>query len=225
MVVKETEDRPPFTIRAREAELQASPDEGRLVVRFEQLRGIGGQIDIEWPETFEHVMSLDELTGNSSSNRSPSTVALGEIPDAKRRLEESIAHIEQQMTADATFGLLTGQFDALSKESWATHEKKLSAAEYRLQRLHTEPYRRWAGGFSCLCFVMIGAPMAIRLRHSEFLASFFACFLPILLIYYPLLMVSVDKAKSGELPPQAVWLGNIVLCVWGFWLMRRVMRY
>jgi lipopolysaccharide export system permease protein len=94
-----------------------------------------------------------------------------------------------------------------------------------LQRLYTEPWRRWANGFSCLCFVLIGAPMAIRLRHAEFLASFFACFLPILLVYYPLLAVSVGQAKDGSVPPPAVWIGNLVLAGWGVWLLRRVVRY
>ena len=42
--------------------------------------------------------------------------------------------------------------------------------------------------------------MAIRLRHAEFLAIFFVCFLPILLVYYPLLAVSVDHAKDGAVP-------------------------
>ena len=67
--------------------------------------------------------------------------------------------------------------------------------------------------------------MAIRRRHSEFLASFFACFLPILIVYYPLLMFSVDQAKDGRVPPATVWLGNIVLGVWGAWMMRRVVRF
>jgi lipopolysaccharide export system permease protein len=91
--------------------------------------------------------------------------------------------------------------------------------------LHTEPWRRWANGFSCLCFVLIGAPMAIRLRHAEFLAIFFACFLPILVVYYPLMAVSVDQAKDGVFPPPAVWLGNVVLAILGAWMLRRVIRY
>ena len=73
--------------------------------------------------------------------------------------------------------------------------------------------------------MLIGAPMAIRLRHAEFLAIFFVCFLPILVVYYPLMAVSVDQAKDGVLPPPAVWLGNVVLALWGVWLLRRVIRY
>ena len=62
-------------------------------------------------------------------------------------------------------------------------------------------------------------------RNGNALSSFFLCFLPILLVYYPLLAFGVDQAKSGALPPWIVWLGNAVLAGWGLWLLRRVMRY
>ena len=67
--------------------------------------------------------------------------------------------------------------------------------------------------------------MAIRLRNSDVLATFFVCFLPILVVYYPLLTYGVDGSKRGALPPCSVWLGNVILVVWGAWLLRRVVRY
>jgi lipopolysaccharide export system permease protein len=88
-----------------------------------------------------------------------------------------------------------------------------------------EPARRWANGFSCLCFVLIGAPIAILLRSADFLTSFFLCFLPILGVYYPLLMVGINQAKLGVLPGSSVWTGNIILAICGAWLLRRVIRY
>ena len=51
------------------------------------------------------------------------------------------------------------------------------------------------------------------------------CFLPILIVYYPLLAVSVDKAKDGFFPPYSVWLGNIVLGAAGIWMLRRENRH
>jgi lipopolysaccharide export system permease protein len=72
---------------------------------------------------------------------------------------------------------------------------------------------------------MIGAPMAIWRRNADFLTSFFACFLPILVIYYPLLALGVDQAKSGNFPPYSVWMGNAVFFVFGLGLMRRIIRY
>jgi hypothetical protein len=43
-------------------------------------------------------------------------------------------------------------------------------------------------------------------------------------VYYPLLAVSVDQAKDGVFPPQAVWLGNIVFGTVGIYLLHRMSR-
>jgi lipopolysaccharide export system permease protein len=94
-----------------------------------------------------------------------------------------------------------------------------------MDRLRTEPHRRWSAGFSCLCFAWVGVPMAVRLRNRDFLTSFFLCFLPILVVYYPLLMYGIGGAKDGTIPPVAVWTGNLLLVCWGAWLVRRVIRY
>jgi lipopolysaccharide export system permease protein len=182
-------------------------------------------VKISNPDTFEYVMPVEDLTGSTQKNRSPSNYALSEIAPAIAEQEQVVARVEQANVAQAAFGMLTGDFDALSHAAWKANDKEITNAKTRLFRLHTEPWRRWANGFSCLCFVMVGIPVAVRMRFSEFIASFFICFLPILIVYYPLLAVSVDQAKNGVFPPQAVWLGNIVLALSGMWLMRRVIRY
>jgi lipopolysaccharide export system permease protein len=224
LIVDSAGNRPPLTVSAQEAELHSNPQERQLIIQFHNFQ-VSGPIEVSNPDTYEHVISLDELTGVSSTVRSPSAIALHEIPAEVEAQRKQLDAIQQSTTATAAFAMLTGDFDTLSEQSWTSHEHELSDAQHRLQRLYTEPWRRWANGFSCLCFVLIGAPMAIRLRHAEFLASFFACFLPILLVYYPLMAVSVGQAKDGSMPPPAVWLGNIVLALWGVWLLRRVVRY
>jgi len=224
LIVQASGDRPAWTVSAKEAELRLLPQEGKIVVRFHNFE-LDGPITYNDPDTFEYIISLDELTGATPKSRSPSNYALAEIRPAIAEQEKLVAQVEESMTAQAAFGMLTGDFETLSKSAWEVHERELEGAQFRLHRLHTEPWRRWANGFSCLCFVMIGVPVAVRLRHSEFIASFFICFLPILIVYYPLLAVSVDQAKDGALPPQSVWIGNLVLALAGIWLMRRVNRH
>jgi lipopolysaccharide export system permease protein len=224
LIVQAGGDKPAWTISAKEAELNLIPDEGKLVAKFQDFE-LQGPITYNDPGTFEYVMSVEDLTGSTQKNRSPSFYALAEIPPAIKEQEATIERVEQANIAQTAFGMLTGDFDSLSNAAWKPHEKDIEAAKTRLYRLHTEPWRRWANGFSCLCFVLVGIPVSIRMRFSEFIASFFICFLPILLVYYPLLAVSVDKAKDGFFPPQAVWLGNIVLAVAGIWLLRRGNRH
>jgi lipopolysaccharide export system permease protein len=224
LIVQSTGDQPAWTVSAEAAEIKLLPDEGKLILRFHNFE-LAGPIKLSNPDTFEYVMSVEDLTGSTQKNRSPSNYALREISPAIKEQEAVVARVEQANVAQAAFGMLTGDFDSLSNATWKANEKEILSAKTRLYRLHTEPWRRWANGFSCLCFVLIGIPVSVRMRFSEFIASFFICFLPILVVYYPLLAVSVDQAKDGVFPPQSVWVGNIVLALAGMWMMRRVIRY
>jgi lipopolysaccharide export system permease protein len=224
LIMQSSGDKGSWTISAESAELQLKPDEGKLVATFHEFE-LEGPITYSDPDTFTYEMSVEDLTGSTQKNRSPSNYSLAEITPAIQEQEQALERIEQSNVAQSAFGMLTGDFESLSSSAWKPHEKDIEAAKTRLYRLHTEPWRRWANGFSCLCFVLIGIPVSIRMRFSEFIASFFICFLPILIVYYPLLAVSVDKAKDGHFPPQSVWLGNIVLAAAGIWLLRRGNRH
>jgi lipopolysaccharide export system permease protein len=224
LTIQSSGSEPAMTVSAAEAELSLLPDEGRIILRLQDFE-IDGSFKYKDPGTFTYEISLEELTGSTTKNRSPSTYALAEIAPAIREQEDLLARIEQSLVAQLAFGMMTGDFASLSDAAWEAHQSDRQSAEYRLHRLHTEPWRRWASGFSCLCFVLIGVPVAVWLKQSEFIASFFICFLPILLAYYPLLAVSVDQAKDGTFNPASVWLGNVLLSLVGLWLLRRVNRY
>ena len=123
-----------------------------------------------------------------------------------------------------SIGIITGRMEQTMPAAVEPDRQLAKGAQSRLTRIIMEPWRRWANGFSCLCFVLVGAPMAIRMRNADFLTSFFLCFLPILLVYYPVLMLGVSRVKSGSLPAPAVWMGNILVMLWGAWLLRSVVR-
>ena len=135
-----------------------------------------------------------------------------------------IQRLEQKAAGRQATALLTGQLDLTSPAHAAGERNSVNSLWGRIHRIDMEPWRRWANGFSCLAFVLVGAPMAIRMRNADFLTSFFLCFLPILLVYYPVFMAGVSQAKAGELHPIAVWGGNLLITLWGLWLLRGVIR-
>jgi lipopolysaccharide export system permease protein len=225
IILKPGGSRTPMTISADEARLHADLKQRELTidllnpaVEFSEGGGV-----FPGPQNFR--LPLEHFSRNGQSTPRPSELALRDIPDVSRQLRRRIEQIKDDAACRAVFQMSTGQFGALADSRYRELMRQWRDAEGNLQRLRVEPYRRWANGLSCLCFALVGAPMAIRRRHGELLASFFACFLPILLVYYPFLMVSVDHAKDGSWPPQCVWLGNLVLVFWSVWLIRRVVRY
>jgi lipopolysaccharide export system permease protein len=133
-----------------------------------------------------------------------------------------IATAQRKMASLTAFSLVTGDRNLTSSEVWNNSEREITSANSRLRRLRTELPRRWANGFSCFFFVWLGVPLAIRMQRADVFSSFFACFLPILAIYYPFLMYGVNSAKSGALPPSFVWIGNICLGVIGYWFLKQI---
>jgi lipopolysaccharide export system permease protein len=213
-----------YTVTAAVAELRANTKDDTLTVVFEDAEWESKSLNGRVPN-FEHELPLSEATRKGSDGGSPSNLPMDEIPLDIETQESNITRWNQEMAAEAAFQMLTGDFLALNQTAWQPLIKRTSEAQNRIARLHMEPHRRWANGFSCLCFVIVGAPLAIVLRNSDFLTSFFICFLPILILYYPLLLFSVDRAKSGGIPAFSVWLGNAIMVACGCWLVRRVLRY
>jgi lipopolysaccharide export system permease protein len=217
--------KPPSIIKADAAELDADEANNAITIKLYNTEAEFDGWTITHPGEFERTFALDEFTGRSRDARTPSHYALSEMGPAKAKQIELIATTRNEMAADAGAALLWGNLRALSQAEWQRREQDLDRQEQWLDRLRTEPYRRWSNGFSCLGFALIGAPWAIRRRHGEFWGNFFICFALIIIVYYPMLVGCVIWAKDGAIPPQAVWLGNVVLALWGVWLMRRVIRF
>jgi lipopolysaccharide export system permease protein len=221
------EGKPPVELAAEEAQLRLHPREDILIIQLTNGQvTVGDQVTLSFPNsTIEREIPLTEAARKAARGGGPSGYPLWQMaPEAARQVQE-IERLKQRYAIEAACQFATGDFPSLTSEDWAGRHQELRWKYETLHRLQTEPWRRWANGFSCLFFVMVGAPLAIRMRNSDLWSSFAVCFLPILIVYYPLLAYGVDRAKAGELPPCAVWLGNLILAVAGLWLMRRVRRY
>jgi lipopolysaccharide export system permease protein len=216
---------PPSLITADAAELHADADAGVMTIKLYNADGHLNGWNISHPGEFVRSFSMEEFTGRKSGERHPTAFALSELPAAKQAQVQYVERLQRAMAADAGAALLFGRVEDLAQSQWQPRTYVVTGAQRTMYRLYTEPCRRWANGFSCLCFALIGAPMAIRRKNGEFWGSFFLCFTPILVVYYPLLVGCLSWAKNGVLPPQAVWLGNLVLAAWGIWLLRRVIRF
>ena len=79
---------------------------------------------------------------------------------------------------------------------------------------------------SCLFFTLLGGPFAVIQARRQFVTSFIMCFLPILLIYYPVTFLMVNLGKSGTLDPMwAMWVPNAIIGVAACFVLRRVIRH
>ena len=214
-----------FQITAASATLRVDPVKGVLIfaVREAMARRSDDEINVVLPDG-DFPIPLRDATRSENRDESPSNLPLRVMHREIRLQLEKNASQRRKLAMLASFQMLGGDFVSLTHPRWPVELQNLGLGQERVFRLQTEPWRRWANGFSCLCFVMVGAPLAIFLRKADFWSTFGLCFIPILMLYYPLLMFGVGRAKSGDLPPPIVWLGNVVLLCIGGILIKRILR-
>jgi lipopolysaccharide export system permease protein len=160
-----TGDAPAVTISAREAELRSSPGSGVLVVSCRDASVDVGGATADFPnDVIEREISLDEATRKGGLSQTPSHMPMRIIPEQISAQRLAISRTEQQMAVQAAGQMLTGDLAQLNSGAWASSSAKLRDQRVQLCKLQTESPRRWANGFSCLCFVLIGA---VLLNYRE----------------------------------------------------------
>ncbi|MEW4455252.1 LptF/LptG family permease [Bremerella sp. JC817] len=211
-----TDSQPSIFVEVAEAELRTDPETGvlQLICRDGSVE-YGGEQSIDFPD--EQIIYLDHLNSieMDENSASPANLTLNAIP---RQIERQQKIIEEgrQSLANA---------EAAGDEETIGHAKRhVSHHQNRLYRLQAERQRRLANGFGVFCFVCMGMPVAIWRRSSDNVSTFFTCFLPILLLYYPLLVIGEQTARDGTFGSAPVWIANIVLLAVGALLVWRVNR-
>jgi lipopolysaccharide export system permease protein len=218
-------DQPDMVISAERAVLKCDPVKSQLRIYLSNGEvSFGENRQMIFPDTEVIDLPLWAAMRGGARDTRPQDTALRHIPAAIQEQLAKIDQLERSMAAEAAYQMLTGDLGGLADDQWQQRHARLRDSRSRLCRLYTEPWRRWANGFSCLAFVMVGAPLSVRLRNSDVWTSFALCFVPVLIVYYPLLVYGVKFSKTGELPPYSVWLGNVVFAAAGVWLIRKVLR-
>ncbi|HEV7281046.1 MAG TPA: LptF/LptG family permease [Pirellulaceae bacterium] len=218
-------DTPTISIVAESAELTLDKESNALIVDCVNGEMTTSKGDSLIFDRISQPISLGaSFEGGAYISDNPAHRPLASIPQDIADQKVAITQLEAVVAAEIAFETLTGNFAALVEEDGAAIQNTVDGMQNRLDRLRLEPQRRTATGFGCLFFAMMGAPLALWLRNGDFVSSFFICFLPILLIYYPFFMFGLNLAKSGDVPPVAIWLANVALGAIGVFLLRFVLR-
>lgn len=211
--------------RAKEAELRVDLAHGLIYVHMHNChvssndpsQGNGIFVDRVWE------VDLPPDLGAAQKQRG-ADMTWEELDENRAELLE---HIEK---LDAEIALETGRY-ALSKapkdlEKHVTHLRNFRQQKVNEQRnLEVEQHMRLALGVGCLCFVLVGCPVGIWFSRSDYLSAFITCFLPIVILYYPLMLCGINLAKSGKVPiPVAIWGADVVMGVIAAGLFRRLVR-
>ena len=130
----------------------------------------------------------------------PSDMTWSELIDGRNRIWEDQAKLQADVDAHQGAKNLDRAPDNFSDHiKNRLEERKILTA--KLNGLYAELYQRPAFAAGCLCFVLVGCPVGIWFSKSDYLSAFITCFLPIVIVYYPLMLCGINMARSGKIIP------------------------
>lgn len=209
-VSKEQYDTFDTVIVASKAVIQFMSDEGVARVYLDGAEVLQpGNISLINRKSFD--IDLPRNRGLDSDKKSQE-MTNQELVAEKAKYQAMLDSVPQRLAIETAFSFGTGR---LGRLNWGTIQHSISQCQYwkrRVAEFETEKQLRFALSFGSLFFVLLGAPVGIRFARRDFLSAFITCFLPIILAYYPLMLLGVNLGREGVYPPvQTLWIPNIVL--------------
>jgi lipopolysaccharide export system permease protein len=193
-------------VQAREADLHVNVAKKILMVHMRHGTGTssddGSRIDFE-DKVWDVDLPDDWI---KMKDRRARDMTWQEILARKREIEEQIDN-ESAEVATRTQELQSGGAPADLAKHLEELKKRIAFNRSQIVVLDVELNMRPALSLGCLCFILAGCPVGIWFSRSDYLSSFITCFLPIVFIYYPLVLCGTGLAKEGRY--------NLVTMVWG----------
>jgi lipopolysaccharide export system permease protein len=156
----------------------------------------------------------------------PRNMTISEIRKAMLKASAERLAIDQKRELNTVLALTRGDYARLFVDDQSRWQRSLDEADERFNKHNTEIHARLAMGCSCFFFTLLGGPFAVWQGRRQFLTNFAICFGPILVVYYPILLVSMNLGKDAKVnPAYGMWFANAGLLVAAFFVLRRVLRH
>jgi lipopolysaccharide export system permease protein len=150
----------------------------------------------------------------------------GEIVDAQLDLIDKFVNDRRRQAIRASFQVAAG---LITQISWGEVREAQIQHDYWKQKYHemeTEKHVRIALAGGVFFFALLGAPVGILFAKRDFLSSFITCFIPIIVLYYPLVLAGINLGKEGVAPPSIVFGGDLLLgLIAGFFALPPVHKH
>ncbi len=141
------------------------------------------------------------------------------------RYRESALYADFDIATAGAWGVMKG--DPTPLATMITENRMYSTRQVRKSReLNAEVHSRLAQAVAALTFVLVGCPIGILFQKRDFLQTFFVCFLPIVTIYYPALILSQNLVKEGIVVDWiSIWSPTVLMILFAYPLYKRVVQH
>lgn len=156
----------------------------------------------------------------------PRHLSINEIRSDLAQVRSELQQRRHRQDAETAFALAVADVERLWQSDMENFEYRDGVDRTLAAKLDTEVHSRFALSTSCLFFVLLGGPFAIIQARRQFLTTFVMCFFPILVGYYPLMLLMLNQSKAGVINPAwAMWAPNVVMLVFAALALYRVRKH
>ncbi len=212
--------------RAREAELRVHMPTKQVHVHMHHCwisssdpnMGTGFLVDKVW-----QVDLPPELTNEQLKHRGSDMTWL-ELIEARDERGREVEKLDAEIALTSAQVAMARPIDDLPRHLANLKSMRQQKKAERLS-FEVEMLMRPAVGFGCLCFVLVGCPVGIWFSRSDYLSAFITCFLPIVFVYYPLLLCGMNLARGSRIPPVvSIWAADALMGLIALVMFRRLLR-
>ncbi len=212
----------PTMLRAQEAQLKFDLQKRQVLVEMKHVEGDAAGQARFWRESISSPFRLPD----QSQKLQIRNLRLQDITNTIQQVRREAEEARRNQAIEVAFAMTTGDFYRLTDIKMigkrALYQEQVGLG----RRLRTEYHGRFAMATSCLFFALFGSPFAILAGKKQFLTTFLFVFTPILLVYYPVIMMTQNMSKTGSLEPSIwVWAANAILLVAAGIALRLVTRH
>jgi lipopolysaccharide export system permease protein len=212
-----------WVAHAREAELQVLPSKGQVEIHVKQC--------VVWGENEAN----GTLAGNilrvdlpsdfgKQYQRRPRDLTWQEILDKRVELQKKIEEIQRKIAFATSKQIIIAVPEDIPRYLKSFNEQ-INQTRLEIVALDVELQMRPALSVGCLFFILVGCPVGIWFSRSDYLSAFITCFLPIVFVYYPLMLCGTGMAKEGRFNMvPLVWGADAVVGLTGLILFWRLLR-
>jgi lipopolysaccharide export system permease protein len=211
-----------FVARAREARLHFDPATGRLRVDMSCVTTSGENDSLEGNATDPYYdVELPNAMLGGDYVRHPNDLSWPELLDRRAEMDD-----EYEAAVLAIEKPPPSHYTPQQRQEWQQALKFAALAKSRERNsILAEVQMRPALAAGCLCFVLIGGPVGVWFSRADYLSTFVSCFLPTILVYYPLLLFGMNSARDGRMSAVVgIWMANAVVGSLALALYARIMR-
>ncbi len=216
-----------FVARMHEARLRVDLVNGTMSIEPDRFVIDGKNATGSSATSGAFTMDLPDSVSGKEAKLKISTLTWDRLPDriavvaAERDqivAQRDVRQIEIDRLPDSTSR-------AFAQTEMRAYKYQIDAKNRQVRNLQAEVHARPALAVSCLVFALIGCPVGIWANRADYLSTFVVCFIPTLLVYYPLLLAGTDMGKTGKVPlVTGCWAANVVMGSAGMLLTWRLLR-